>query len=345
MKLTTKQIMLILMSVLLVLVVVMGAIVLNRVSGLFQMAAGPNADTPSNAAPSSSNSPGSSVPASSVTSDPPVTTVPHDCEFTIKGETRAPSCDTLGYTLYYCECGRSDLQDYKTPLGHKYGEYTLVAATCDTDGWTERTCSRCKNVERTEPTKAGHNFSNWESIATAAGTPTQEQRTCSNCKVTEIRSLDTTKTWVLRKSTLDPQGRFSHYRIVVDLADSDNDPTYDVYTDITGSTFGFDYSTAGLTISYKIGNSDKEHIAPATGTNVLTIYVSGKVTDTTPVEDSDPIDPSNPNTSTGASGTPSTPASSGPVTSTPASSGPVTSTPASSGPAASTPASEPDQNN
>ena len=171
MKLTTKQIMFILMCTLLVLVIVMGGIVLNRVSGMFQLGGmgDPGVSTPVENPSSSESIPGSSSVISS--SSQQETTIPHTCEFTIKGDTLSPTCDTLGYTMYYCKCGRSDIQNYKSALGHKYGEATVVAATCEEDGWTERTCSRCKLIEKTKPTTAAHKFGQWADVAVSAGDP------------------------------------------------------------------------------------------------------------------------------------------------------------------------------
>ena len=177
MKLTTKQLMFILMSVLLVLVVVMGSIVFSRVGGLFQMAAGPNNDdggkTPAPSGSSPSSSLPSSVPNSTATSGPP-----HQHEYTRK--TYSPTCDAGGYTLLVCECGflSTDVDAMTSPLGHNYGPVTVVAATCTEDGWTERTCSRCSFVEKTSPTKAGHTFSLWEEITVPDGMPANQQRTC-----------------------------------------------------------------------------------------------------------------------------------------------------------------------
>lgn len=340
MKLTVKQIMFLIMSVLLVLVVVMGAVVFSRVSGLFQLSAAPDTDNGPVVTPSSSViTPESSAASSSAeTTLPQETTAPHVHEYT-KKETLSASCDAGGYTIYYCACGKADPETMVTtnPLGHKYGDYTVVAATCETDGWTERTCSRCKTVERTNPTKAGHTFGAWANIAVAEGDPTQEMRTCSACKVTEIRSLDTSKTWVIRKSTLDPDGIYTHYQIIVDLADSDSDPTYEIYTGLINKTIHYDYSESGLTVSYTVADAPMNYIVPS-GTTVLTIYADGTVVSGKPAQTPDPTPSTGPSTGT-STGTsepatqPIEPATqpSEPVTSTPESE--PASQPASSGPA------------
>lgn len=286
MKLTAKQIIFILMCILLVLVIVMGSIVLSRVSGLLQLGA------PSTTAPSDVPSSSESIPESSSvipSSSQQETTAPHVHDFK-KGKTVSATCDTQGYTLYNCSCGKSDIRDFKDPLGHKFGAATVIAATCETDGYTERVCSRCGKTEHTNPTTAGHKFSTW------ATSGTNEQRTCSGCKVTEIRSLDTTKTWVIRKSTLDPQKTFTHYQIVVDLKDTETDPAYEIYTNLTNKNLSFDYTSTGLALSYKVGDEAKSYQVPASA-KVLTIYADGSVTTTLPAETPDPTPSTGPSTS------------------------------------------------
>lgn len=295
MKLTAKQFIFILMCTLLVLVIVMSSIVLSRVSGLLQLG---GAGTPE---PSEEPSSPSSVPESSSVVPPSSseqeTTAPHVHEF-VKYKTVSPACDMQGYTLYSCSCGKNDIQDFTDPLGHKYGEATVIAATCDTDGYTERTCSRCKKAERTNPTAAEHKFSQWADIAVSTGEPAQEQRTCSACKVTEIRSLDTTQTWVIRKSVLEPKGAFTHYQIVVDLANNENDPVYEIYVGLADQNVGFDYTSTGLIVSYTANDTAANYNVLA-GTKALTIYADGRVTTAEPVETPDPT----PDTSEPDSGT------------------------------------------
>ena len=287
MKLTTKHIMFILMCTLLVLAVVLGCIVLSKVSGLLQLggigAPGPSESSPSASTPESS----SVVPPSSSQQE---TSAPHVHEF-VKYKTVSPTCDMQGYSLYSCSCGRGDIQDFTDPLGHKYGAATVVEATCDRDGYTERTCSRCKKVERTNPTAAGHKFSAW----TAA--ETNKQRTCSGCSITEIRSLDDTQTWVLRLSKQEHKGSFNLQKITVDLAESDSDPTCEVYINASIDATGFDYSESGLTVFYMLDGEAKSYLVP-TGATVVSIYADGQVTTAAPVEtptpDPDPEPDPNP---------------------------------------------------
>ena len=46
----------------------------------------------------------------------------HEHAFTIKQKTVEPTCINMGYTIYKCECGNSDIDDFVDPVGHEYGE-------------------------------------------------------------------------------------------------------------------------------------------------------------------------------------------------------------------------------
>lgn len=300
MKLTTKNIMFILMSVLLVLTVVMALITLGRVGNLLQLGKKPDADVPQNSTPSSSivlNGPGSS--SQTIIVDPG-----HEHEF-VKTDTFSPSCVSSGYTLYKCSCGKQDIRDFKDPYGHKYGEYSVVAATCTTDGWTERTCSRCNNVEKTNPVPASHSFESWTNVESADGTPTLEQRTCYDCGITEIRSLDTTNTWVLRLTELEEQNGFAHYQVVVDLADSENDPAYNIYSALINPLL-FDYVNGELWVYFCTEEIYTPFSVSADNT-VVTFYADGNIAYAEPVITPDPgpetPDPENPNPDVGGEDT------------------------------------------
>lgn len=280
MKLTTKHIMFILMCTLLVLTIVLGLITLDRVSGLLNLVLG-GTPAPAESTPSSTSTPESSSVAPPPSSSQPETTAPHVHEF-VKYKTVSPACDTQGYSLYSCACGKGDIQDFVDPLGHSYGEATVIEATCETDGWTERTCSRCKRVEKTNPVAAGHSFSDW----TATGN--NKQHTCSACNITEICSQDLTQTWVLRLSAQETQGDFFHQMVTIDLTENADDLICEVYlsTELTGVSF--DYSDTGLTILYMLGDELQSCPVPA-GTTAMVVYADGTCTTGAPDLTPDPI--------------------------------------------------------
>ena len=266
MKLTAKNVMLILMSVLLVLTVVMALITLGRVGNLLQPSGKPSTNVPQ--ANNSIPAPSGSEPSSNTI----VTEPGHEHEY-VKTSTYNPNCLSSGYSLYECSCGKTDIRDFKDPYGHNYGEYTVIAATCTTDGWTQRKCSRCNDIEKTNIVAASHNYSEWIS-----DTDTTEQRTCYLCDIVEIRSLDTANTWVLRLTELEALDSFAQYRIGVDLANSENDPAYEIYTELA-ETLHFDYVNNALCVYY---TADSVYSVPADAT-VVTFYADGNVTTAQPV--------------------------------------------------------------
>lgn len=270
MKLTTKNVMFILMCVLLALTMVMVVITLGRVSDFLQLG-GSGANVSGQLSPSvtPSGSDGDSVSAPSTQS-----TAPHDHEY-VKTDTFSPNCVSSGYTLYECACGKTDIRDFKDPYGHNYGKKTVIAATCETDGWTERTCSRCNNIEKTNIVTASHSFDDWTEVNSADGTPTQEERICYACGITEIRSLDTANTWVLRLTELEAQGDFAHYRIVVDLADNENDPAYDVYSALV-DPLRFDYVGGELWVYFST-EGIYSPFSMSTVSTVVTFYADGNI--------------------------------------------------------------------
>ena len=268
MKLTAKTVMFILMSVLLVLTVMMVFITLGRVSDFLQPGENTNVNVPQgteNTFPSDV-----SIPSNSTQYIPG-----HTHEYTIEGKVHSPKCDTLGYTEYYCECGDMDFQDFRNPLGHKYGEYSVIAATCTTDGWTERTCSRCNIVEKTNPVSASHNFDEWAAINSADGEETQEERICYGCGMTEIRSMDGDSTWVIQLTALEAQNGFARYQIVVDLADNENDPVHDIYTALIDPLW-FD-CVDGQLLVYFCTEGSYTPLTVSTSNTVVTFYEDGNI--------------------------------------------------------------------
>lgn len=282
MKLTVKKVMFIVMSVLLLTVIIMGSVMIYLAGDWIFSIFNPSAESGENG----QTQPTSSVPASSEpVQDDPTSLPTHLCEFTIKGKTYAPTCDTLGYTLYSCECGRSDFQDYIPALGHDYGEYSVVTATCTTDGCKERTCSRCNKVERTDVVPAGHSFGEWANTDNGI----HEQRICSACQITELRSSDTEQTWVLRIAIQEFEGAFTHRQVVVDLADSDKDITYDVYVAEAVTVTGFDYADGVLTVSCTVNGENQNYAVPSDAA-LLTVHADGNVTTVAP-EPEPEVDP------------------------------------------------------
>lgn len=295
MKFTAKHLMFILMSVLLVLVVFLGLTVLDRVSDFLQVG-GPSVNTPPTSSmpgtvgSSVSSSVGSSV-GSSVTSRPVDSTPSHEHNF-VKGKTYKPNCISSGYTIYVCECGKEDIRDFTNPLGHTYGEYTVIEASCFKDGWTERTCSRCDYVERTELVAAFH-VGEWADVPTEDGEPTHKQLICELCGTLEVRSLDTSKKWVFYLTPVGNIGEYKHYEFKVDIPNTDKDMGANFYTNIADPDFKFDYEDRQLFVSYSVNGERKQYtILPGTPHSVF--HDTGRVTHYEPVVETDPNPDENP---------------------------------------------------
>ncbi|MBE6941536.1 MAG: hypothetical protein E7455_04580 [Ruminococcaceae bacterium] len=282
MKLTAKNVMFILMSALLVLTVMMVFITLGRVSDFLQPGGDTNVNVPQGNDNNNSIPDDVSIPSNSTQYIPG-----HEHEYTIEGKVISPKCDTLGYTEYYCECGDMDFQDFRNPLGHKYGEYSVIAATCTTDGWTERTCSRCNIVEKTNPVTASHSFDEWAAINSPNGEFTQEERICYGCGITELRSSDPANTWVLRVTELEAVGAYAHYQIVVDLADNENDPVHDVYSALIDPLW-FDCVDGELWIYFSTEELFYTPFSVSPGNPVVTFFEDGNISYAVPEIPDDP---------------------------------------------------------
>ena len=307
MKLTTKQIMLLLMSILLVLVIVMGSIVLNRVSGFLQILSGPGSTTAAtDPTPNNDGTPTGTLgtEASSEPTVPTQPTEPHEHKY-VKDKTVSATCTDYGYTLYSCSCGRQDVRNMVDAKGHLLGPATVVPATCEQDGYTEQICSRCDQAIRTDVQLAGHKFNDWTAASVLVGdSATQEQRTCSTCKCIEIRNTATPDEWTIRRYASESFGNYTTYKVVVDFPDDDGlstDVTYQVYTKLENKTIHYNYSAkganAGLTLTYFVNSAERTYTAPATGDRVVTIDNKGNVTLKAPDKEAEePTTPSEPST-------------------------------------------------
>ena len=182
----TKQIMLLLMSVLLLLTIVMGSIVLDRVSGLFQLMNTPNIPEGTSEAPTQSEATtqtGASVATTPPTqaTQPPATQVPHTHNFK-KSQVVSSTCTDWGYTLWSCSCGKTDTRDFVDPKGHNYETVKVVPLTCDQDGYTERVCSRCKDVDKQDlQTAPGHDYKFVKTHTGSCVDDAYDEHICSRC--------------------------------------------------------------------------------------------------------------------------------------------------------------------
>ena len=156
-KLTPKQLMLIIMSVLLVLTVTMSAIVVTKVGDMVKGLGGPAVNQPATPGPKPSETdaptkPTETDPAPTQTQAPtkPQETEPDHEHVYKKSQTVAATCTDMGYTIYLCSCGKNDIRDFHDARGHKYGEEELLEASCGKIGYRQATCQRCGAVDTRE---------------------------------------------------------------------------------------------------------------------------------------------------------------------------------------------------
>ena len=156
-KLTPKQLMLIIMSVLLVLTVTMSAIVVSKVGNIVKGLGGPSVNQPATPGPQPS---GTDAPTQGKETEPaptdtkaptkPQETEPDHEHVYKKSQTVAATCTDMGYTIYLCSCGKNDIRDFHDARGHKYGEEELLEASCGKTGYRQAICQRCGAVDTRE---------------------------------------------------------------------------------------------------------------------------------------------------------------------------------------------------
>lgn len=186
-KLTMKQWMLIIMSTLLVLMVVMAAIVIDQVMDMLTAFVGGGED------PSTSESitqepstapetePSYTEEATEPTqTEPEESTQTHVHEF-VKEKTTAATCTSMGYTIYKCSCGKTDVRDFREQLGHQYQE-AVVEQTCEQEGCTMKSCIRCGDVQKTDVKPAlGHDYQTIKTVTADCEQEGYEEKECSRC--------------------------------------------------------------------------------------------------------------------------------------------------------------------
>ena len=202
-KLTLKRLMLILMSTLLVLVVVMATIVIGEVKDMLAAFSGEGGKDPStslgttqepstttNTEPSNTeeSSEATTAPTTPTETDPVETTESHVHEY-VKDKTTAATCTSMGYTVYKCSCGKTDVRDFREQLGHQYQE-TKVEQTCEQDGCTMKSCVRCGDVQRTDIQPAlGHDYQLVKTVAVTCEQEGYDEMQCTHCQAVKKENV------------------------------------------------------------------------------------------------------------------------------------------------------------
>lgn len=183
---SAKRIVLIILCVMLAVMVILFAVVGSKFAPLLSMlkGGGPTPSTaPSMGTPQQTTAP--TDPHQTTAPTEPVTypTEPgHEHEFTLSKVVEA-GCGTMGYTVYECTCGKTDLRDIVEALEHSFGTGKKVAATCEEQGYTEFECSHCGYLDRRNVTDAlGHNYVLLETVEPSCTQDGYELYKCENCQ-------------------------------------------------------------------------------------------------------------------------------------------------------------------
>lgn len=175
---TLKRIAMITMCVMLTITVVLGMVVFVRISpvvnALLGMGGGqqPTQGQPQSSVESSDSSSSQTPPSSEV----PPTEDDHQHTFFLS-RTHAATCDTVGYSIFACACGKTEIRDQVKALGHSYGAGKLVPATCEKGGYTLRKCSVCGHEEKRDlENPLDHD---WVIIE-------EKEATCTECSYTKM---------------------------------------------------------------------------------------------------------------------------------------------------------------
>lgn len=192
-----KRFLLIILCILLAVMVVLFAVVGSRFAPLLQMLGsfGNPSDTtapPSTTVPQSTTT----APTQSTTiapteteptqppTEPPTTAPtepPHEHSYSVSKVVK-PGCGSMGYTVYACSCGKTDIRDIIEGKDHVYGEGIVVNATCEEQGYTEFICTNCGQSDKhnyTDP--IGHEYELVETQEPECDQDGYELYRCVNC--------------------------------------------------------------------------------------------------------------------------------------------------------------------
>ncbi len=188
---TTKRILFAVLCVLLLLVIIMSAVVLSRVSTLFAPPA-PNSNTTPSTSHYEPTGESSTAPSESTGATEPSGHV-HDF---VLSEKLDATCTGYGWNIYVCSgCGHMDMpQDERIdPLGHDFVEGEAVAPSCTEGGYTEFKCTRCSETEHRNETDAlGHLFDNGTEVSATCQVGGHVLFTCTRegCEETKQEALN-----------------------------------------------------------------------------------------------------------------------------------------------------------
>lgn len=185
---TAKRIVLIILCVLLTVMVVLFAVVGSKFAPLLSiLKGGPGGSTVPSTVPSTTAPQQTTVPSepqqTTAPTEPTYNTEPgHEHEF-VYSKTVEAGCGTMGYTVYECSCGKTDLRDIVEAIEHNFSAGRKVAPTCEEEGYTEYECSNCGYRDRRNVSQAlGHEYVLVETVEPGCTQDGYELYRCETCQ-------------------------------------------------------------------------------------------------------------------------------------------------------------------
>lgn len=178
----TKKILFIVMCAFLALTIIMTCIVVSRAVNMFQGFLAPaNPTTENNTTATEETEASKPTEEATLPTDAVGSTDPAHEHVMEVHETKHPSCTNSGWTIYKCECGKTEIDDFKDALGHSYGAGQVIAPTCTEKGFTRYECTRCDDVDiRNETAALGHKFDIIEEFEATCENNAYTVRKCSH---------------------------------------------------------------------------------------------------------------------------------------------------------------------
>lgn len=339
---TAKRIVLIILCVLMIVMVVLFAVVGSKFLPLLRLLTGTPGPKPpatttlapqTSVPPTTVTTPPTTEPTTAPTTEPTVppttepTEPPHVHVYSVSKVVEA-ACGTPGYTIYVCECGKTDIRDYQEGKSHVYGTGTRVDATCEEQGYTEYTCESCGYIDRRNHVDPiGHDYELVETVVPTCVQDGYDLHRCKNCqgekKENEIIAPGhTCEEWTqttppgpgqngedsavctvcgetvtrpceleIRSITPIPFDDYHSYIVCVGTKTTDKAITYIINDYSRSNKLRFSYSEAGLLVKY---DGVELTTLQALQELTLTIDENGNIVAGDPAQPSEPTEPMDP---------------------------------------------------
>ncbi len=106
-----------------------------------------------------------------------------------------PTCSSMGYTEYTCECGHSYRDSYMEPTRHNWNEGEVtITASCTSDGVMTYSCRDC-TAKKTTVIEAAHQWLDGETVSKTCTTDGSVTRKCGACGKVETEIIPAGHDW------------------------------------------------------------------------------------------------------------------------------------------------------